>query len=68
MQLHLPLSPIDRLNQPPLYYLQVQDGLILLVSTFWTVAYVLYVRQAFRDKSYGMPLLCLYDHPSIPVA
>ncbi|RYP61969.1 hypothetical protein DL770_009670 [Monosporascus sp. CRB-9-2] len=59
MQLHLPLSPIDRANQPPLYYLQVQDSLILLTSCLWTVAYVLYVRQAFRDKSYGMPLVCL---------
>ena len=60
MQFHLPLNPVDRLNQPPAYYLTVQDGLILVSSALWTVAYVLYIRQAFRDKSYGMPLLCLY--------
>lgn len=60
MPLHLPLSPVDRLNQPPVYYLTVQDSLILSVSAFWTVAYVLYVRQGFRDKSYGMPLFALY--------
>lgn len=60
MPFHLPLSPLDRRNQPPVYYLQVQDALILISSLLWTVAYALYVRQAFRDKSYGMPLLCLY--------
>lgn len=59
MAWHLPLNPIDRVNQPPLYFLQIQDALILLTSMFWTVAYVLYVRQAFRDKSYGMPIVCL---------
>ncbi|KAF6218895.1 hypothetical protein HO133_005438 [Letharia lupina] len=60
MPFHLPLSPLDRRNQPPVYYLQVQDALILISSFLWTIAYALYVRQAFRDKSYGMPLLCLW--------
>ncbi|KAH7313938.1 hypothetical protein B0I35DRAFT_436133 [Stachybotrys elegans] len=59
MQLHLPLSPVDTKNQPPLYYLQVQDGLILLQSVLWTIAYILYVRQGFIDSSYGMPIVCL---------
>ncbi|KAJ7110089.1 hypothetical protein C8R44DRAFT_634856 [Mycena epipterygia] len=30
-----------------------------LCGIFWTAAYVLYVRQAREDKSYGMPLLAL---------
>lgn len=60
MPYHLPLSPVDRAIQPPVYYLQVQDSLILSVSIFWTIAYVLYVRQGYRDKSYGMPLFALY--------
>lgn len=60
MSYHLPLSPVDRALQPPVYYLQVQDALILSVSIFWTIAYVLYVRQGYRDKSYGMPLFALY--------
>ncbi|KAI7779187.1 Terpene cyclase atmB [Diaporthe eres] len=59
MPYHLPLSPVDRAIQPPVYYLQVQDSLILSVSIFWTIAYVLYVRQGYRDKSYGMPLFAL---------
>lgn len=71
MPFHLPLNPVDRVNKPPAYYLQVQDALILISSVLWTVAYCLYVRQAFRDKSYGMPLLCLYlciqTHPILPV-
>lgn len=64
MAWHLPLNPIDTLNQPPVYYLQVQDALILVSSWMWTISYILYVRQAFRDKSYGMPLVCLYGTPS----
>ncbi|KAI0896154.1 hypothetical protein F4806DRAFT_52672 [Annulohypoxylon nitens] len=56
---HLPLNPIDRVNQPPVSYLQVQDGLILCSGLCWTTAYILYIRQAYRDKSYGMPLVCL---------
>ncbi|KAK2029115.1 hypothetical protein LX32DRAFT_719218 [Colletotrichum zoysiae] len=59
MGFHLPLNRIDQVNQPPLYFLQVQDSLILSVSFFWTIAYVLYIRQGLRDKSYGMPLFAL---------
>jgi len=62
MPLHLPLNAIDKANKPPAYYLTVQDGLILLSSALWTVSYVLYVRQAFRDKSYGMPLVPLWGN------
>lgn len=60
MPRHLPLSPIDQVNRPSIDYLQVQDGLIALGGLLWTIAYCLYVRQAFRDRSYGMPLLSLY--------
>ncbi|KAI1149272.1 hypothetical protein F4825DRAFT_431093 [Nemania diffusa] len=56
---HLPLSPVDRVNKPPLFFLQVQDGLILLSGVCWTIAYILYIRQAHRDKSYGMPIVTL---------
>jgi paspaline synthase len=59
MDFHLPLNKIDQLNQPLLYFLQVQDGLILSVSISWTIAYVLYIRQGLRDKSYDMPLFAL---------
>ncbi|KAI1389673.1 uncharacterized protein F4822DRAFT_399218 [Hypoxylon trugodes] len=59
MGLHLPLSPNDRVLRPPLYYLQVQDGLILGSGAMWTITYILYVVQAYRDKSYGMPLVSL---------
>ncbi|PQE23881.1 integral membrane protein [Rutstroemia sp. NJR-2017a BBW] len=56
---HLPLNEIDLVNQPPLHFLQVQDALILLTVIPWSVAYVLYIQQAYRDKSYGMPLFAL---------
>ncbi|KAK3317802.1 hypothetical protein B0T19DRAFT_297840 [Cercophora scortea] len=59
MGFHLPLSPIDAVNQPPLYFLYVQDGAILLMGTLWTIAYVLYIKQGFKDKSYGMPIVAL---------
>jgi paspaline synthase len=56
---HLPLTPLDQANQPPLWFLQVQDVMNLALSLFWTVAFALYARQAFVDKSYGAPLLTL---------
>ncbi|KAM0320764.1 hypothetical protein ACHAO8_000055 [Botrytis cinerea] len=57
--IHLPLNAIDTINQPPLHYLQVQDTLILSTGLFWTIAYILYIRQAYRDESYGMPIVAL---------
>ncbi|KAI0190486.1 hypothetical protein EV127DRAFT_430403 [Xylaria flabelliformis] len=56
---HLPLSTIDQANWPSLYYLWVQDGCIIGGGLLWTIAYVLYIVQARRDKSYGMPLVAL---------
>ncbi|KAH8882057.1 hypothetical protein GQ53DRAFT_798935 [Thozetella sp. PMI_491] len=56
---HLPLNPVDQANSPPLYFVWVQDGCILTAGVLWTTAYLLYIRQAFRDKSYGMPLAAL---------
>ncbi|KAI0867837.1 hypothetical protein GGS24DRAFT_495036 [Hypoxylon argillaceum] len=56
---HLPLSAIDQVNRPPLYYLWVQDGCIIGGGLLWTIAYVLYILQAHRDNSYGMPLIAL---------
>ncbi|KAJ8070664.1 hypothetical protein OCU04_001035 [Sclerotinia nivalis] len=58
-QFHLPLNHIDAVNQPPIYFLQVQDALILTTGILWTVAYVLYIKQANQDESYGMPLIAL---------
>jgi paspaline synthase len=60
MKLHLPLNAVDRVNRPPVFYLTVQDGLILTSSFLWTISYLLYVRQAFRDRNYGMPLVPLW--------
>ncbi|KAH7325678.1 hypothetical protein B0I35DRAFT_405039 [Stachybotrys elegans] len=55
----IPLSPLDQVNLPPASFLLVQEALVL-VSTFgWTAAYVLYCRQAFLDRSYGVPLITL---------
>ncbi|KAF2108457.1 hypothetical protein BDV96DRAFT_652709 [Lophiotrema nucula] len=55
----LPLSPIDARNNPPEYYLWVQDYLTILMGFLWIVAYFLYIRQSYRDQSYGMPILSL---------
>ncbi|KAF2462741.1 uncharacterized protein BDR25DRAFT_386151 [Lindgomyces ingoldianus] len=55
----LPLSPIDATNNPPAWYLWVQDGLTIVMGVLWIVAYILYMRQSYRDHSYGMPLLSL---------
>lgn len=59
-QFHLPLNTTDIVNQPPLYFLRVQDALILTTGILWTVAYILYIKQANHDKSYGMPLFALF--------
>lgn len=59
MQMHLPLNEIDGKNNPPLWFLWIQDGMNLACGVLWSTAYVLYIRQSFRDKSYGMPLLSL---------
>ncbi|KAI0183630.1 hypothetical protein EV127DRAFT_376513 [Xylaria flabelliformis] len=56
---HLPLNAVDKANEPPLYFLWVQDGCIISTGILWTVAYILYIRQATRDKSYGMPLIAV---------
>ncbi|KEY71947.1 hypothetical protein S7711_07096 [Stachybotrys chartarum IBT 7711] len=57
---HLPLTALDQINQPPLWFLQVQDAMTVTFTLSWTTAYILYVRQAFKDKSYGVPLLTLW--------
>ena len=56
----LPLSAIDAKNNPPDYYLWVQDYLTILMGFLWIAAYLLYIRQSYRDQSYGMPILSLY--------
>lgn len=64
---HLPLTALDQINQPPLWFLQVQDAMTITFTLSWTTAYILYVRQAFKDKSYGVPLLTLYVSPVVPL-
>lgn len=56
----LPLSPIDAKNNPPDYYIWVQDYVTILMGFLWIAAYILYIRQSYRDFSYGMPLLAVY--------
>ncbi|KAI1815148.1 hypothetical protein GGS20DRAFT_584841 [Poronia punctata] len=56
---HLPLNHVDETNNPPLWFLWVQDGCILTSGTLWTIAYILYIKQATRDQSFGMPLIAL---------
>lgn len=65
MQLHLPLNDVDGKNHPSLSFLWIQDGLTLACGVLWTTAYVLYIRQSFRDKSYGMPILALSVKPNL---
>ncbi|KAF2245923.1 hypothetical protein BU26DRAFT_488680 [Trematosphaeria pertusa] len=55
----LPLGPIDAKNNPPEIYLWVQDYLTIVMGLLWITAYILYIRQAYRDSSYGMPILSL---------
>jgi paspaline synthase len=59
-QWHLPLTPIDQINQPDMFYLQVQDLMNVGLAVSWTVAYALFARQALRDKSYGIPLVTMW--------
>lgn len=49
---------------PPEVYLWIQMVLFLVCSALWTIAYVLYIRKSFRDKSYGMPLISLCSNVS----
>ncbi|KAF2239706.1 hypothetical protein EV356DRAFT_108224 [Viridothelium virens] len=59
LNFHLPLNEVDRINKPPLQYLQIQDGLRCFAGPLWTISYLLYVRQGYKDQSYGMPILAL---------
>jgi len=52
-------TPFDVKYGPPEVYLWMQMVLFLVCGALWTIAYVLYIRKSFRDKSYGMPLLPL---------
>ncbi len=57
--MHLPLNSIDSKNNPPLCFLWIHDGMNLTCGLLWSTAYIFYIKQAFRDKSYGMPILAL---------
>lgn len=59
LDMHLPLSLLDARNDPSEMYLTVQDGLTLGCGMLWGTAYFLYIRQAIRDESYGMPMFAL---------
>nr|UUG60174.1 terpene cyclase [Mycoleptodicus sp. DH-2022a] len=57
--MHLPLNPFDAANNPPEWYLWGQDGLTIASGILWTTAYALYIRQSWKDQSYGMPILAI---------
>jgi paspaline synthase len=52
-------GPIDPATIAPPYFLLVQDMCVGISALFWSIAYILYIKQSFRDLSYGMPLLSL---------
>ncbi|KAJ3915487.1 hypothetical protein F5877DRAFT_48491 [Lentinula edodes] len=48
------------MNQKPYSYSHILAGTLNAVcGVFWSIAYILYVKQAQKDHSYGMPLLAL---------
>jgi len=63
------MAPANQVDMPyaPLWFQHTQNGLILASAILWSVAYAFYVRQAFRDRSYGMPILALWDSESTDV-
>lgn len=63
--IHLPLNNIDAKNRPSLWFLWTQDGMNLACGALWSTAYILYIRQSFRDESYGMSTLSLSVYTSI---
>lgn len=55
---------IDTHNGLPCRFIIIRNLLTLSSAILWSFTYILYVRQAFRDKSYGMPILALSDSRS----
>ncbi|KAI1320139.1 hypothetical protein F5Y16DRAFT_417541 [Xylariaceae sp. FL0255] len=53
------MSPQLLDSEPPVYFLAIQAACKLILGPFWTVAYVLYIKQGFKDKSYGMPMVAV---------
>jgi paspaline synthase len=55
------MAPADLVDMPyaPLWFQHTQNGLVWASGILWSLAYAFYVRQAFRDRSYGMPILSL---------
>ena len=51
----VPLPP----DQIPPHVLQIGGLFLLFGGSAWTLCYVLSIREAFRSKSYGMPLFAL---------
>ncbi|KAF2762933.1 hypothetical protein EJ05DRAFT_447376 [Pseudovirgaria hyperparasitica] len=43
----------------PKHVVPTCNALLQLGGSLWTLTYILYTRQSFRDKSYGMPLFAL---------
>ncbi len=63
--MHLPFNDIDAKNRPSLWFLWIQDGMNLACRALWSTAHILYIRQSFRDESYGMSILSLSVYTSI---
>ncbi|KAF2838696.1 hypothetical protein M501DRAFT_935173 [Patellaria atrata CBS 101060] len=43
----------------PSYVIPMTGVILSIAGPLWTICYILHVRQAFKTKSYGMPLLAL---------
>jgi hypothetical protein len=52
-------TPFDVEHGSPEVYLWIQMVLFIICGALWAMAYVLYLRKSFRDKSYGMPFFSL---------
>lgn len=52
------------MDYAPLWFQHTQDIFIYSSAILWSFAYIFYIRQAFRDQSYGMPIVSLLDPKS----
>ena len=50
---------LDRTGRVPIRYQLVQNSAQLTLAGLWALAYLLYIKQGFRDRSYGMPIPAL---------
>jgi len=63
--MELPLNDVGSTGPPSQAYLLGLNALNMLAGILWCIAYVLYIRQSHKDRSYGMPLLPLSVESSL---